>query len=71
MQVNDNSFNQDLKASTELQRKYNRKEYRRIFGGKHSDKRSNAPRCIASRKPLPMPENWKGWRNWKPVKKVG
>ena len=55
-------------AMTIPQKKYSRGERRRLVSPGYG-KRSNAPRCIASRKPLPMPEDWKGWRNWKPKKK--
>ncbi len=68
MENNANIFAQNSKPT--MQKKYNRKELRRMFGGKRSGLRSKAPREITSRKPLPMPENWEGWRNWKPKKKV-
>lgn len=65
----ENSFTTDLKASTNLEKKINRQELRRLYGGQRGHRRSNAPRHIASRKILPMPENWQGWRNWKPKNK--
>lgn len=68
--MEDNTFGKDLKESMELQRKYNRKEFRRFFGTSKTGNRSMAPRHVAPRKPVPMPENWQGWKNWKPKKKV-
>ena len=67
--IEDNTFNQDLTASIS-QKKYNRKEFRRLYGGKSSSKRSKLPRYVASRKIKPMPDNWQGWKNWKPKKKA-
>ena len=58
------------KRNAPVQRKYNRKELRRVLGGKKRGHRSMAPREIASRKILPMPENWQGWKDWKPTKKA-
>ena len=65
----DNTSNNVIVPKPEFQKKYNRTELRRVLGGATKGRRSNSPRCIASRKPLPMPENWKGWRNWTPKKK--
>ena len=50
--------------------KHNRKTLRKMFGGKRSGLRSKAPRYIASRKVLPMPIGWEGWRNWEIEKKA-
>ena len=70
MENNINTFAKDLQASTEIKHYKNRKEYRRIFGGKHKNFRSKAPRNIASRKVLPMPIGWEGWKDWKPKRKA-
>lgn len=69
--MENNSFEKDLAASTVMEKKFNRKDLRRMYGGAGSNKRSKSPRNIASRKVLPMPLGWEGWRNWEPaVKKV-
>ena len=69
MENNLDSFKKDLENST-IKKKFNRREYRSLYGGKRGNLRSNAPRHIASRRPKPMPENWKGWKDWSPKKKV-
>lgn len=68
--IMENSFNTVETITPVLQQKYNRKERRKIYGGKNFKIKSKAPRNIASRKILPMPINWDGWKNWKPKKKV-
>lgn len=60
----------NIANSAPVQRKYNRKELRKVFGGKKRGHRSMAPRDIASRKILPMPANWQGWKDWTPTKKA-
>lgn len=50
-----NTFQKDLEASAVLEKKLNRKELRKIYGGAKAGHRSMAPRNIASRKILPMP----------------
>ena len=67
--MENNTFEKDLAASTVMDRKLNRKQMRQAYGGKTGYCRSKAPRNIASRKPLPIPDNWEGWRNWKPRNK--
>ena len=67
-----NSTNTQINNSTNTQNfpGFNRTERRRYLGTKNQGHRNKAPRHIAARKPLPMPENWEGWRNWKPKKKA-
>ena len=69
MENNMDIFAQSLNSGLSFPQNISTRRKRRRFNPKYG-KRSMAPRNIASRKILPMPENWQGWRNWQPKKKV-
>jgi len=69
MESNDNVFPLKNDSLETPPRKFNRKELRKMQR-KYNASRANAPRNIASRKVLPMPDGWEGWKNWKPKKRA-